>query len=240
MTHRPYWIAPYSSPYDFPPLEQATKCPDGLLAMGGDLSSNRLVVAYRKGIFPWYSEDQPILWWSPSQRMVLFPEMLKISRSLRQAVKRKIFTVTLDQCFREVITQCAAAPRRHEKGTWITGDILEAYCQLHQDGFAHSVESWYKGELVGGLYGVSLGKVFFGESMFSRKTDASKVAFVHLVKQIQKWGYELIDCQMSTNHLESLGAVEIPREVYRNLLDCLCNMPGHPNPWQFDEDEIEL
>jgi leucyl/phenylalanyl-tRNA--protein transferase len=118
--------------------------------------------------------------------------------------------------------------------------MLEAYCQLHQDGFAHSVESWYEGELVGGLYGVSLGKIFFGESMFSRKTDASKVAFVHLVKQIQKWGYELIDCQVSTNHLESLGAVEIPREVYRSLLDCLCKMQGHPNPWQFDEDEVEL
>jgi len=234
---RPYWIPAYSSPYDFPPLEEAADCPDGLLAVGGDLSSQRILVAYRKGIFPWYSEDEPILWWSPSQRMVLLPASLKVSRSLRQAVKRKIFMVTFDHCFQEVITQCAA-PRPGVNGTWITEEILQAYCQLHEEGFAHSVESWYEGQLVGGLYGISLGKVFFGESMFSRQTNASKVAFVHLVKQIQKWDYELIDCQVATDHLESLGAVEIPRGVYKILLDCLCDAPGHQNPWQFDEEII--
>lgn len=233
---RPYWIPPHASPYDFPPLESALEHPDGLLAIGGDLTPNRLIVAYRQGIFPWYSDDQPILWWSPSQRMVLFPECLKVSRSLRKILNKNKFVVTLDQNFRQVIQECAGS-RRNQHGTWITEEMQEAYCQLHQYGFAHSIESWYEERLVGGLYGVSLGKVFFGESMFSRMSDASKVAFVHFVWQLQRWNYELIDCQVHTNHLQSLGAFEIPRQQYRALLDRLCDVPGHTRAWQFDNHE---
>lgn len=230
---RPYWIPSHASPYDFPPVETALEHPDGLLAIGGDLTPSRLMVAYRRGIFPWYSDDQPILWWSPSQRQVLFPELLKVSHSLRKTIRKGKFTLTLDQAFREVIKQCAG-PRRQQDGTWITDEILEAYCRLHDYGFAHSVETWYEGQLVGGLYGVALGKVFFGESMFSQVSDASKVAFVHLVWQIQRWGYELIDCQVQTDYLQSFGAVEIPRRTYRTLLNRLCEVPGHSGLWQFD------
>ncbi|MDM8561392.1 leucyl/phenylalanyl-tRNA--protein transferase [Candidatus Parabeggiatoa sp. HSG14] len=236
---RPYWIPHNASPDDFPPLEQALEHPDGLLAVGGDLTPSRIIMAYRLGIFPWYSDDEPILWWTPSQRMVLFPEYLKVSRSLRKSIRKGKFTVTLDQNFREVIKECAGF-RRHQDGTWITDDMREAYSKLHDDGIAHSVESWYEGHLVGGLYGIALGKVFFGESMFSRQTDASKVAFAHFVWQLQRWGYELVDCQVQSQHLESLGAVCIPRQEYRTLLDHLCETQGHNNKWQFDNSEIVL
>ncbi len=236
---RPYWIPAHASPYDFPPLEDALDHPDGLLAIGGDLTPSRIMIAYRQGIFPWYSEDQPILWWSPSMRMVLLPSALKISRSLRKTIRKGQFTVTLDQHFPAVITECAGY-RRHQSGTWITEDMKTAYCQLHHYHFAHSVETWYEGSLVGGLYGVSLGKVFFGESMFSRMSDASKVALVYLVQQLQRWDYELIDCQAYTQHLQRFGATEIPRQHYRFLLDHLCDQPGQPGPWQFDNHEIEL
>jgi leucyl/phenylalanyl-tRNA---protein transferase len=236
---RPYWIPRGANLNDFPPLEAALEHPDGLLAVGGDLTPNRIIVAYRLGIFPWYDDDDPILWWSPAQRMVLFPECLSVSRSLRKTIRKNKFTVTMDQNFREVIKECAG-PRRKQEGTstWITDEMREAYCQLHDYGFAHSVESWYEGRLVGGLYGIALGKVFFGESMFSHETDASKVAFAHFVWQLQRWGYELIDCQVRTNHLQSLGAVEIPRQEYRALLDRLCKVPGHAGAWQFDTEEI--
>ncbi len=230
---RPYWISPNASPYDFPPLETALEHPDGLLAVGGDLTPSRIMIAYRRGIFPWYNNDQPILWWSPSQRLVLFPEQLKLSQSLRKTIRKQKFTLTMDQHFRQVITQCAA-PRRTQKTTWITAEILEAYYQLHQHGFAHSVETWHNGELVGGLYGIALGKVFFGESMFALMTDASKVAFAHFVSQIQRWDYQLIDCQVQTEHLKTFGAIEIPRPTYRDLLDHLCDTCGHPGPWQFE------
>lgn len=233
---RPYWIPHHASPDDFPPIESALQHPDGLLAIGGDLTSQRLVVAYRRGIFPWYSEDQPILWWSPSVRMVLFPEHLKVSRSLYKILRKNKFTVTMDRDFRSVITRCAA-PRRDQYGTWITHEMLNAYCKLHEQGFAHSIESWYEKQLVGGLYGVVLGKIFFGESMFSLMSDASKVAFVHFVQQIQRWGIELIDCQIHTHYLESFGAIEIPRESYRELLDRLCDAPGYHGPWCFDATE---
>lgn len=232
---RPYWIPQYASSYDFPPVDNALDHPDGLLAIGGDLSPKRLIVAYRRGIFPWYSEDQPILWWSPSQRMVLFPNCLKVSRSLRKTLRKRTFTVTFDQKFSEVIEACAG-PRPNEHGTWITPAMRTAYCQLHEYGLAHSVESWYKGQLVGGLYGVILGKVFFGESMFSRMSDASKVAFTQLVWQLQRWGYQLIDCQVSTQHLQNLGATNIPRKQYRALLDHLCEAPGYTGPWRFEPD----
>ncbi len=233
---RPYWIPDNASPYDFPPIEKALEHPDGLLAVGGDLTPSRIIVAYRLGIFPWYNDNEPVLWWSPGQRMVLFPECLYVSRSLRKTIRKNKFTVTLDQNFREVIKACAGS-RRNQNGTWITDEMREAYCQLHDYGFAHSVESWYEGNLVGGLYGIALGNVFFGESMFSRVSDASKVAFAHLVGQLQRWGYELIDCQVRTNHLQSLGAVEIPRQQYRALLDCLCEAPGYTGEWRFDTAE---
>jgi leucyl/phenylalanyl-tRNA--protein transferase len=233
---RPYWIPCNARPDDFPPLKQALTHPNGLLAVGGDLTSSRLIIAYRNGIFPWYNDGEPILWWSPDPRMVLFPDSLKVSRSLRKTIRKAKFTFTMDQHFRDVIKGCAG-PRRKQDGTWITQDMQAAYCQLHDDGFAHSVESWYEGRLVGGLYGIALGNVFFGESMFTRMTDASKVAFVHFVWQLQRWGYELIDCQQQTRHLESLGAIAIPRQEYRALLDNLCEKPFVRGKWHFENDE---
>lgn len=231
---RPYWIPYKAGPYDFPDVEQALKYPDGLLAIGGDLNVNRLMVAYRKGIFPWYSEEEPILWWAPSQRMVLFPEHLHISRSLKKTLKRGKYQLTMDQCFETVVRACAG-PRRNEIGTWITDEMLEAYLQLHEYQYAHSVESWYQGELVGGLYGVSLGKIFCGESMFSWMTDASKVAFVHLVRQLQRWEYAFIDCQMYTDHLASFGAFSIHRRQYQILLNHFSQQSGQSGYWEFDQ-----
>jgi leucyl/phenylalanyl-tRNA--protein transferase len=235
MRH-PYWIPRNARPDDFPPLEQALTHPNGLLAVGGDLTSSRLVVAYRNGIFPWYSDDEPILWWSLDPRMVLFPDCLKVSRSLRKTIRKGKFTFTMDQHFRDVIKGCAG-PRGKQDGTWITQDMQAAYCQLHDEGFAHSVEAWYEGHLVGGLYGIALGNVFFGESMFTRMTDASKVAFVHFVWQLQRWGYELIDCQQQTRHLENFGAIAIPRQEYRALLDNFCEKPFVRGKWHFENDE---
>ena len=217
----------------FPDVEQALTEPDGLLAVGGDLSPERLLEAYRRGIFPWYSEDQPVLWWSPNPRSVLFPDKLKISRSLNKVIKKQSFTVTLDTAFRDVITICAE-PRKDDAGTWITPDMIEAYCTLFEQGHAHSVESWHEGELVGGLYGIAIGKVFFGESMFSKKTDASKVAFVKLVQQLNTWGFELIDCQIRSEHLDSLGAENIPRRRFIDLLNQLCISSSKDSPWKFD------
>lgn len=234
---RPYWIPYRAGTYQFPPLEQALNHPDGLLAVGGDLSVERLIVAYRQGIFPWYSEEQPILWWSPRQRLVLFPEHLKVSRSLRKTLRTHDFVITMDQNFRGVVEACAL-PRHNQQGTWITQDIIEAYCQLHQRHLAHSVETWLHGKLVGGLYGIALGKVFFGESMFSSVSEASKVAFVKFVRQLQQWNYELIDCQVKTEHLMSLGAFEIPRQKFRALLDRLCDLPGHEGHWQFEKTDV--
>lgn len=235
MMRRPYWIPRHASSHDFPPIENALDHPDGLLAIGGDLDPKRLIVAYRRGIFPWYSEDQPILWWAPSRRLVLFPSCLKVSRSLRQTLRKRVFTVTMDQAFSAVIDGCAA-PRPFQAGTWITPAMRSAYCQLYQYGLAHSIESWHNGQLVGGLYGVALGQIFFGESMFCRMSDASKVAFTRLVWQLQRWGYQLIDCQVHTHHLQSLGATHISRRQFRALLDHLCEAPGYTGPWQFELD----
>ncbi|WP_022948634.1 leucyl/phenylalanyl-tRNA--protein transferase [Methylohalobius crimeensis] len=220
-----------ADPASFPPVDQALTEPDGLLAVGGDLSSNRLLNAYRHGIFPWYNHGEPILWWSPDPRLVLFPERLKVSRSLRKTLKKKDYTVTLDRAFSHVVDACAA-PRKREKGTWIIPEMKYAYIRLYQQGYAHSVESWYQEQLVGGLYGVAIGKVFYGESMFHRRTDASKVAFVTLVKLLQSWGYGLIDCQVRTNHLVSLGAEEIPRRRFVRLLDDLCPTPCAETAWR--------
>lgn len=202
----------------FPDPADAEKDPDGLLAVGGDLTPARLLNAYRRGIFPWFGEQDPILWWSPDPRMVLFPDRLKISRSLGKTLRRKKFTVSFDLAFSQVIQACAA-PRKDEPGTWISDEMIQAYEQLHRHGVAHSAEAWDGEELVGGLYGIALGRVFFGESMFSRATDASKVAFASLVKRLQQSGYELIDCQVYTQHLESLGAELIPRRVFQEVVD---------------------
>ncbi len=217
----------------FPPVEFATA--EGLLAVGGDLSSERLLDAYQRGIFPWYSPGQPILWWSPDPRAVLYPEKLKISRSLRKTLKRGQLRVTVDSCFRDVMLACAA-PREQFPGggTWITDAMIEAYTRLHAMGYAHSIETWHENRLVGGLYGVALGGVFFGESMFARETDASKVALVALVSKLREWGFALIDCQIPSAHLTSLGAVEIPRNAFLTELERALKRSGHPGHWQCD------
>ncbi|HSC70687.1 MAG TPA: leucyl/phenylalanyl-tRNA--protein transferase [Candidatus Methylomirabilis sp.] len=206
---------------DFPDVKEALAEPNGLLAVGGDLSSARLLSAYRRGIFPWYSEDQPILWWSPDPRCVLFPKNLKVSRSLRATLRKNRFQVSMDRAFRQVMGECAG-PRRGQPGTWVTPDLIEAYDGLHRLGYAHSVESWRDGRLVGGLYGVALGRVFFGESMFAQEADASKVCLVHLVSHLRDREFTLIDCQVPSPHLESLGAVTIPRQRFIDMLKDWC------------------
>ncbi len=215
----------------FPDLASAEREPDGLLAVGGDLSSERLLNAYRRGIFPWYSEDQPILWWSPDPRMVLFPERLHLSRSLHKSFRRTGFQISYDRAFTQVIDACAA-PRDLDGGTWITPEMRTAYLRLHQLGHAHSVEVWRGGDLVGGIYGIALGKAFFCESMFHRTTDASKIALAGLVHQLRQWAFGLIDCQVYTPHLASLGAELIPRADFARRLQDLCAEQGPPIDWQ--------
>ena len=222
------WLAPDDR---FPPVEQALADPNGLLAAGADLSVARLIDAYEKGIFPWFNDGQPILWWSPDPRMVLFPAELKVSRSLAKTLRTARFDVRADTAFREVIQNCRM-PRQHQVGTWITAPIVDAYCNLHRAGIAHSIETWLDGELVGGLYGVALGRAFFGESMFMRVTDASKVALVTLVRQLEHWGFGLIDCQMNTAHLITLGAREITRPEFTRRLQELIHYEPVPAPWQ--------
>lgn len=200
----------------FPPADQALS--DGLLAVGGDLATDRLMLAYRSGVFPWYSEEDPILWWSPDPRFVLYPQRLKVSRSMRQVLKSGLFEYRSNSAFEQVIRGCASVPRAGENGTWINEDIVRAYLRLHWLGYAHSAETWVDGELVGGLYGVRLGKMFFGESMFSRRSNASKAAFIHLVNNLMEDGVQLIDCQMHTAHLESLGGETIPRATFLAML----------------------
>ncbi|WP_444900636.1 leucyl/phenylalanyl-tRNA--protein transferase [Microbulbifer sp. VAAC004] len=216
---------------DFPSTQTALDDPNGLLAAGGDLSPEWLLAAYRRGIFPWFSEDQPILWWSPSPRCVVIPSNFHIGRSLRKTLRRGIFSVTFDQAFEQVIEGCRL-PRSSEDGTWITDEMTEAYIDMHHLGHAHSVEVWREGRLVGGLYGLSIGRIFFGESMFHRETDASKVAFVHLVRQLELWGCPLIDCQVSNPHLSSLGAVEMCRRDFEHLLEDGLIQPAFPQPWK--------
>ncbi|MDR2000016.1 MAG: leucyl/phenylalanyl-tRNA--protein transferase [Zoogloeaceae bacterium] len=205
----------------FPPVEQALAEPNGLLAAGGDLSPARLLAAYRRGIFPWYSAGEPILWWSPDPRMALFPAELKISRSLAKALRNKPYEVTFDTAFGQVMAACAAASRPGQHGTWITAEMQSAYGKLHELGYTHSVEVWLDGRLAGGLYGMALGRAFYGESMFSRQADASKIALVHLCRHLQSQGFGIIDCQMETAHLASLGARPIPRSDFIALLDQL-------------------
>ncbi len=199
--------------FEFPEICLALSEPNGLLAVGGDLSINRLLEAYRRGIFPWYEKDQPILWWSPDPRSVLYPEHLYVSRSLRKAISRGTFDIRYDQAFAEVIKACAA-PRSKANGTWITQEMYQAFNELHALGVAHSVETWRDGKLVGGLYGIAMGNVFFGESMFSRERDASKIALFHLVEKLKADEFTLIDCQVHSEHLASMGAIEIPRAEF--------------------------
>jgi leucyl/phenylalanyl-tRNA--protein transferase len=219
----------------FPPVARALAEPNGLLAAGGELSVQRLLDAYRRGIFPWYSDGQPVLWWSPDPRMVLVPSEFVLARSLRKRLRREDYEVRVDSVFTRVMRECAA-PRDDHDGTWITPQMLNAYTKLHKRGYAHSVETWMRGELVGGLYGVTIGRMFFGESMFSRVSDASKIALAYLVRQLERWDFELVDCQMATEHLASLGAREIPRGEFIRHVTKLVNYPATYGPWLFDDD----
>ena len=218
----------------FPPAAQALRSPSGLLAAGGDLSAPRLLEAYRHGIFPWFSAGEPILWWSPDPRMVLIPGEFRISRSLARVLRNMSYEVRCDTAFERVMRSCAA-PRGKHNGTWISEDMIAAYCALHEIGYAHSVEVWIGGGLAGGLYGVAIGRMFYGESMFSHASNASKIALAHLARQLERWQFEMIDCQMNTAHLASLGAREIPRSEFIARLQELvhCAPVTH---WQFDAD----
>lgn len=215
----------------FPPTHLAE---DGLLAIGGDLSQERLLLAYKNGIFPWYSQGDPILWWCPDPRMILLPEELHVSARLRRTLKREPFKITFDTAFEKVIRACAKAPRPHQDGTWITDEMAHAYTQLHRAGFAHSVECWEHDHLVGGLYGIALGACFFGESMFSNQTDASKVALVNLVAHFEIWGIRLIDCQVANKHLQTLGAREVTGNDFKKLLDQALHTKTHNPTWQYN------
>ncbi len=225
------WLEPEDA---LPPVERALHRPNGLLAAGGGLSVPRLLDAYERGCFPWYSEGEPVLWWSPDPRMVLLPDELHVARSLRRRVRRGGFEVRIDHAFRRVIAACAGA-RDGETGTWISADIRRAYEDLYQAGHAHSIETWMDGQLAGGLYGVAIGRVFFGESMFAHQDDASKLALVFLVTQLARWGFGLIDCQQKTPHLASFGAREIPRSDFLRRLRDSTSQPGPP-AWRFDDD----
>ena len=230
------WLDDHDS---FPPVELALSDPNGLLAAGGDLSPARLVDAYSRGIFPWFSSGDPLLWWSPDPRMVLMLDELRVTRSLRRVVRSGRYRVTFDCAFRDVMLGCAE-PRGVQDGTWITPGMVRAYTSLASLGYAHSAEAWVDGDLAGGLYGVAIGRMFFGESMFARRTDASKVAFVHLVRQLQRWHFRLIDCQMSTPHLASLGAREIPRSTFLREVERLVREAPAPAPWTPDPDLAEI
>jgi leucyl/phenylalanyl-tRNA--protein transferase len=225
------YIDPKHTNQDFPPVSNALTDPDGLLAVGGCLSTKRIISAYTQGIFPWYSEGEPILWWSPNPRLVIFPDSLHISKSLKKTLRKQFFQISFDHAFAEVINGCAA-PRDNEDGTWLTQEMQAAYIRLHNEGHAHSIEVWHQEQLVGGLYGIAIGQVFFGESMFHRKTDASKVAFVSLIQHLTRWGYQLIDCQVQTQHLISLGAEEITRQQFTSLLGQYHCCQPHPQAWQ--------
>lgn len=223
----------------FPDVNKALREPDGLLAFGGDLSTERLLEAYRQGIFPWYEEGQPVLWWSPDPRAVLYPNRFHLSRSMKKLLAKRPFTITLNKDFEATIIGCAAS-RQHSRGTWITSPMRRAYSLLHEQGFAHSVEAWLDGELVGGLYGIAMGKVFFGESMFSRRDNASKVAFAHLINYLISHGYQMVDCQVQSAHMQSLGAELVDREIFCHQLKQWVTIPtsGDTLPaltWQTQE-----
>lgn len=217
--------------YLFPPVAKALSEPNGLLAAGGDLSPQRLLAAYRRGIFPWFLAGEPLLWWSPDPRMVLFPDELKISRSLAKTLRNADYEVRLDSAFGEVIRACARKPRAGQSGTWITPEMQQAYRELHRLGYAHSVETWIAGKLVGGLYGIAIGRAFYGESMFADARDASKIALAHLCAYLKQRGFGIIDCQMETRHLATLGARPIPRCDFAARLEALCAHSDAAGPW---------
>jgi leucyl/phenylalanyl-tRNA---protein transferase len=224
------WLSRNDAADRFPPPSEALTEPNGLLAAGGDLEPERLLAAYRRGIFPWYADGQPILWWSPDPRCVLRPGGVHVSRSLRRSLIKGGFELRIDTAFEQVVEGCAA-PRHYTDSTWITAEMAAAYARLHRLGWAHSFETWRDGELVGGLYGVALGRVFFGESMFARATDASKVALVNLAKQLRERSFELIDCQVASAHVMSLGASTLPRATFLASLDEHCEPRGTPGMW---------
>jgi leucyl/phenylalanyl-tRNA--protein transferase len=227
-------MIPFLGPADsFPPVDEALADPNGLLAAGGGLSVPRLIDAYSKGIFPWFNEGDPVLWWSPDPRMVLAPRELHVSTSLRRRLKQGGFTVTADTAFTSVIDACAE-PREDQLGTWLIPSMRKAFTSLHQAGVAHSVEVWMEGELAGGIYGVALGRMFFGESMFSRRTDGSKIAMAHLAAQLDRWDMPMIDCQMETPHLRSLGARLMPRSEFVREVDRLVRGPSTPARWTLE------
>lgn len=228
-----YWIE--GAQDSFPPVEKALVEPNGLLAAGGDLSVTRLLDAYSNGIFPWYEVGQPVLWWSPDPRMVLLPGQMQISRSLARLIRSNKYRVSVDEAFRETVSKCATA-RRKSNGTWITPDMQYAYGCLHDAGYAHSIEVWSEGHLVGGLYGVALGKIFFGESMFSTLSNTSKLALAHLLRQLEIWGFKLLDCQVSSAHLQSLGAIEISRAEFLQYLQRHLNIESSPVKWQLQSN----
>jgi len=239
VTTGPFWINESDPELNFPPVELALDEPNGLLAVGGDLSPERLIKAYGLGIFPWFNHDQPILWWSPNPRAILLPDQLHVSRSLHKAIRRGDYKITLDKAFAEVMQACAA-PRLQQADTWITPEMHAAYLRLHEMGVAHSVEAWLDDKLVGGLYGLAIGQAFFGESMFSRASNASKVAFVYLTRQLQIWQFKLIDCQVSSEHLKSLGAMDVERTQFIQLLQQAIQQPDKNQKWQFDENFLPL
>jgi leucyl/phenylalanyl-tRNA--protein transferase len=228
------WLDPDAEPA-FPPVETALADPVGLLAAGGKLSPDWLVTAYSQGIFPWFEMGQPVLWWSPDPRLVLYPERVKISRSMRKLIRKQPYLITMDTNFEDVIHNCKSE-RDGATGTWITDEMQAAYIQLHELGLAHSIEVWAGSAIVGGLYGVALGKVFFGESMFSRQANASKIALIALALQLQRWQFGLIDCQVSSQHLLSMGAEEISRHNFGVQLRDLSAHDLQPGPWKFDDD----
>ncbi len=219
---------------EFPPLEAALAEPNGLLAAGGDLAPERIIAAYRRGIFPWYSAGEPILWWSPDPRMVLFPDEIRITRSLAKTLRNARYEVRLDTAFASVVSACAEIPRDGQPGTWITREMRQAYLELHHRGYGHSVETWIDGELTGGLYGLAIGRAFYGESMFSRRRDASKIALAHLCAYLRGRGFGIIDCQMETRHLASLGARPIPRSEFAARIAVLCMEDDAPGAWIAD------
>ena len=217
----------------FPPPHLAGS--DGLLAIGGDLCKERLLLAYRMGIFPWFSSnEEPIMWWSPDPRLVLYPQDLRVSKSLKKVINKNIFQITIDSSFEQVISLCAQIRLQKNEATWIGDEMIEAYCNLHEAGYAHSVEVWYKGELAGGLYGVALGKSFFGESMFTRISNASKVAFTALVEYLKTLSFDMIDCQIPTEHLKSFGAREIPRSIFLKQLNESLKEPAKKGKWVYN------
>lgn len=228
------WLGPNDP---FPDVVHALREPNGLLAAGADLSPERLLEAYRRGIFPWFSPGEPILWWSPDPRMVLVPGEMKVSRSLAKRLRRGDYEIRVDTAFEAVMRACAE-PRPGQRGTWIVPAMIRAYVRLHALGHAHSVEAWRDGTLVGGLYGVALGRMFYGESMFSRASDASKATLAHLAAQLRRWDFGLIDCQMATDHLASLGARPLARAEFLGRVADLVHLPGLPGTWTFDRDLV--